>query len=207
MPEVSTPPPFQWVGGNVALDFTNTVSWRLEGYRNERFTTYEALVAWAVEAGVVDDPRPLLERAERSPRIATRVLAEALELRALLHDVLSASAQGRRAQAGRLRAFNRTLRKALGHLEVQVGGNGFGWSWTGSETDLERPLWPVVRAAAELLTSGDLPLVKNCANDRCGWLFVDRSRRGNRRWCEMRECGNRAKARRYYQRAKATRSG
>ena len=135
-----------------------------------------------------------------------RALEKVLELRGLLHEVLSAAANGRRADAARLRSFNEALAEAVGHLQVQADRGAFGWSWTGDEADLERPLWPVVRAAADLLTSEELPLVKDCANDQCGWLFVDRSRRGNRRWCEMRECGNRAKARRYYQRARATRT-
>jgi predicted RNA-binding Zn ribbon-like protein len=207
MPEDASLPPFQWVGGNLALDFTNTVSWRPDGLRNERLVSYEALVEWARGAGIVKDPRPLLGRARRSPGAAARALEQALTLRSLLHDVLSAPAHGRRPDPGRWRAFNAALTDALGHLQVEPARTGFVWAWTGDEADLERPLRPVVRAAAELLTSDERALLKDCANDHCGWLFVDRSRRGNRRWCEMRECGNRAKARRYYRRAKAARSG
>jgi predicted RNA-binding Zn ribbon-like protein len=74
---------------------------------------------------------------------------------------------------------------------------------------LERPLWPILRSAADLLTSPEVHAVKECGSDRCSWLFVDRSRTHRRRWCDMKSCGNRAKARRHYQktRAQAVRSG
>ena len=54
-----------------------------------------------------------------------------------------------------------------------------------------RPTWPA-------LVSGDRELIRQCEDDACGWLFVDRSRGGRRRWCSMADCGNRAKARRHY---------
>jgi predicted RNA-binding Zn ribbon-like protein len=58
-----------------------------------------------------------------------------------------------------------------------------------------------VHDVADLLTSGDLDRVGQCADDRCGWLFLDVSRNGSRRWCSMEACGNRAKARRHYRRS------
>ena len=52
------------------------------------------------------------------------------------------------------------------------------------------------------LTSEELDQVRECAGNTCGWLFVDMSRNHSRHWCDMRDCGNRAKVRRYYQRRK-----
>ena len=71
------------------------------------------------------------------------------------------------------------------------------------EGALDRPLWPVLRSAAALLTSDDIARIRECAAERCAWLFIDHSRNRSRRWCDMRDCGNRAKARRHYARAKA----
>ena len=65
---------------------------------------------------------------------------------------------------------------------------------------LDYPLWPIARSAADLLVSADVALVHECASDVCSWLFVDRSPGRRRRWCDMKVCGNRAKARRFYQR-------
>jgi predicted RNA-binding Zn ribbon-like protein len=58
----------------------------------------------------------------------------------------------------------------------------------------------VARAAADLLVSPERALVRECASGTCSWLFVDRSRTHQRRWCSMKTCGNRAKARRFYTR-------
>ncbi|HEY7461785.1 MAG TPA: ABATE domain-containing protein [Gemmatimonadota bacterium] len=201
--ETRTEPAFEWVGGDPALDFNNTVSWYPEGLANERLTSYDALVEWARGAGLVSDPEPLLARARRHPAAAAAALAAALELRRVLHDVLSAAAHGRKPDPARLRAFNESLAEGLARLELGVGRSGFRWDWKGASADLGSPLWPVARAAALLLTSDERPLLKDCANANCGWLFVDRSRRGNRRWCAMSGCGNRAKARRFYQRSRA----
>jgi predicted RNA-binding Zn ribbon-like protein len=63
-------------------------------------------------------------------------------------------------------------------------------------------LWPVARSASELLTSDDLAYVRGCASETCAWLFLDKTKNHGRRWCEMKTCGNRDKARRYYQRQK-----
>src|SRR5262249_56797095 len=69
---------------------------------------------------------------------------------------------------------------------------------TGSVADdLERPFAAVVRAAVDLLTGDQAPLVGRCADQSCGWLFLDTTRNRTRRWCVMKECGNRAKVRRF----------
>jgi predicted RNA-binding Zn ribbon-like protein len=41
-----------------------------------------------------------------------------------------------------------------------------------------------------------------CEGGLCGWLFLDESRGKRRRWCDMNDCGGRAKARRYYDKHK-----
>jgi predicted RNA-binding Zn ribbon-like protein len=89
-----------------------------------------------------------------------------------------------------------------GRGEGQAPGR-FGWSWADDPVNLEMPLWPVTRSAADLLTSSDLRSLRLCASDTCAWLFLDTSRNGSRRWCSMRTCGNRAKARRHHARVRA----
>ncbi|MCL4370559.1 MAG: CGNR zinc finger domain-containing protein [Chloroflexi bacterium] len=64
-------------------------------------------------------------------------------------------------------------------------------------------LWPVARSAGELLTSSELGRVRKCAGYPCGRLFLDTSRNQSRRWCDMKSCGNLAKARRHYARIRA----
>jgi predicted RNA-binding Zn ribbon-like protein len=83
-----------------------------------------------------------------------------------------------------------------------VQGQRFVWVWAGMSDHLTSVLWPIARSAASLLTSPQLTRVRECAGHPCGWLFLDHSKNGSRRWCDMADCGNRAKARRYRARKK-----
>ena len=70
--------------------------------------------------------------------------------------------------------------------------------WTSTADGLQQVLFAVLTSAAELLASDRVRRVRECASADCTWLFVDESRNRSRRWCEMRACGNRMKARRHY---------
>ena len=191
---------FEWVGGEACLDFNNTVSWNRDGLREERLLAYPDLVAWAVEEGTLRGPGPLLDEARHRPRAAAGALARAREVRSVLHDVFRRLAHGGRPTPKHVLALERFLSEGFHHLGVTARGRGYAWTWPAPGRDLARPLWPVAWSAARLLTSAELVQVRACANEDCGWLFVDRSRRGNRRWCDMAECGSRDKARRHYRR-------
>jgi len=52
--------------------------------------------------------------------------------------------------------------------------------------------------ALSLFCSRKSARIGMCGGGLCGWLFLDESRGKRRRWCDMKDCGNREKARRYY---------
>ena len=56
--------------------------------------------------------------------------------------------------------------------------------------------------ALSLICSPQAARIGVCQGGLCGWLFLDDSRGMRRRWCDMKDCGNRAKARRYIERRK-----
>ena len=86
---------------------------------------------------------------------------------------------------------------------LQRIGAGFGWRVEGSRlTNAPALLAPALWSAGDLLTGPQLARVRECANDKCLWLFLDESKNGTRRWCSMSACGNRAKAHRHYARLK-----
>jgi predicted RNA-binding Zn ribbon-like protein len=175
---------FELLAGSRPLDFVNTVSWGDGG--DERLRSASDLVAWCRAAGLRAGGRP-----------DRRVWRRALEMRAALHGTFLAVAEGRRHHPG-LDAF---LAPALRRLVVRRG------RWTLRDPDhAEAPLWWLAWEAANLLAGDGARTVRRCANDRCLWLFLDRSRRRNRRWCDMKVCGSRAKARAYYERTRS-RSG
>ncbi len=203
MQNIIEEPAYSFVGGNLSIDFTNTVNSRWSGEVRDKFSGYQDLVAWSRQANIIleEEALKLLEEAERKPNAAKEVLAEAIELREVIYRVFEAVAQERTQPGADIELFNRKLAKALAHARIKPFQGGFAWHWEKSDA-LDRMLWPIPRSAADLLTSHELERVKTCGSDDCGWLFLDTSRNGSRRWCDMSDCGNRAKARRHYRRVK-----
>ena len=191
---------FQLVGGDLCLDFTNTVGGKRGAVSRENLHTYSALLNWLQQAGVVDPVQAhrLAQQAGRDPAAAGAVLSRALELREVIYRIFAAVIEGRGPVAADLQRLNAELASGLGRLRVERGAEGFRWGWRAESTDLAAPLGPIARAAADLLTNPRaLPCVRRCGGDNCGWLFIDSSKNHSRRWCDMRDCGNRAKVRRH----------
>jgi predicted RNA-binding Zn ribbon-like protein len=200
--EATQHPPFEWHGGRTCLDFANTVTWSGEARPNERLASYGDLVEWAEQAEVLSEPaaRRLRRAARADPAAATDALRDAHALREAIHEVVTARAERREPGAAAAEMLNRFLGRALGRLRLGVEGDACSWTFVDQGEELDRILWPVAWSAASLLTSADASLIRTCANEHCGWLFVDRSRNRSRRWCDMKGCGNMAKARRHYAR-------
>ena len=204
MPRDPSPPRYLLVGGRLCLDYCNTVRDR-RGEPEERLTDYVELVGWSWRSAILnaEEASRLRRLARRSPTEALAVLERALALREAIHDLMLAAAGGDEVPVGALDTLNGELGHALARSQVVPADGGFTWVWAEGGRALDSMLWPIARSAADLLTSGDLEAVRECGGRACGWLFVDTSRNRTRRWCDMRLCGNRAKARRHHQRARA----
>jgi predicted RNA-binding Zn ribbon-like protein len=202
-PSAENQPAFEFSAGALCLDFANTIGDRPR-CREEKLGGFTELLRWSAEAGIVDeDQRDRLAReAAQRPRLASAFFRRSIGLRERLYRIFSKLAAGERPGTADLDELNRDLATALRHLRVEQAGDGFAWSWAFPGKGFDWLLWPVARSAGELLTSAEAELMRECASDRCSWLFVDRSRTHRRRWCDMKVCGNRAKARRHYQRLK-----
>ena len=200
--------PFDLTSGALCLDLANTLSDRPRATQ-DRLGSYEDLLCWGGEAGILDDRqiRDLSEAARRHERQAGLAFERAIDLRETLYELFSPLAKGLEPECEAVDALNATLRTALPNLEIQCLERGIVWVWSGDPTDLDRVLWPVARSAADLLTSEEAVSVRECASGTCSWLFVDRSRNRRRKWCDMATCGNRAKARRQYERKKRQSEG
>jgi predicted RNA-binding Zn ribbon-like protein len=192
---------FDLTGGHPALDFANTVDDRPADHPEEHLIGYADLVAWGRQAGVLTDEQAgqLLGEAARHPARAAAVLRRAIELREAIYRILLAAANEARPASEDLDILNDALADAMARARIAPSDDGFAWGWA-DEGALDQMLWPVARAAADLLTSDQLARVRLCSAHDCNWLFMDASRNGSRRWCNMQSCGNRAKARRFQQR-------
>jgi predicted RNA-binding Zn ribbon-like protein len=201
---------FKLRGGVVSLDFVNTLGWRLTGYPREYLRSYEDLLDWGRQAGLLalEEMEDLSRRAMLDPEGARQTLSRALALREAVYRMISSAIAGEPQDESDLSALNRELSIALSHLRVMPADGAYSWGWdrTGDEgqTPLDSPLWPVAQSAAELLTSEKLGRVKLCAGEGCGWIFLDESRNSSRRWCDSRDCGNRERVRRHLARKRAS---
>jgi predicted RNA-binding Zn ribbon-like protein len=199
---------FELSGGRACLDFANTVSGDRGGTSRERLDGYAALLAWSRQSGAIDPShaRRLAAEARRRPADADAVFRGALALREALYRVFTAIAERRDAPADDVAAVSESVGRALSHRRLARSGDGFALAWDDPPSALEAPLWRVASSAAELLTSPpDLARVRVCGlheTHECGWVFMDTTRGRTRRWCSMKDCGNRAKARRHYARAR-----
>lgn len=194
---------FSWIGGDPSLDFVNTVTWRSYGPRRERIGSIRDVIAWTAAAFGPAAVRRLRADATRHPQRAARLLKDWFELRRNLHVLFGAVASGRRAPAAELRSFNAALQTTLSQISVYEAER-LEWRWARPDNPFQVVLSRVIWSAARLLTSPDSRLLRQCANPECGWVFVDRSRQHNRRWCGL-ECSSQAKSSRYYARQRRRR--
>jgi predicted RNA-binding Zn ribbon-like protein len=204
--------PFLHIGGDPSLDLVNTVDWTRRGPENDRLTDYDGLTRWAEGAGLV--ARAVAARLRRAaaarPRQAESAYRASLRLRWVLHRLAEAFAAGKAAGA-EIDEFNTLLASALRRLRlarvqpVRGVGKLAEWEWCDAAECLDSPLWLTLWSAAKLFTSDEARRIRVCAGPDCGWVYVDRSRNGLRRWCQMATCGTQAKSLRRTERRRSDR--
>jgi predicted RNA-binding Zn ribbon-like protein len=183
-PEVQSDP--------LCVRFVNTVDWRDDPiHRSDLLKSYSDLLRWARDAGAIPQSMAgkLAHEASRHPAAAQAAFAQAIVVRESLVAVLRAAVAGRQPPAADLQRFNTALGEAGAHLRLAGSQGAFRLEWD-SDNRLDRVLWPVVRSAADVVTSSDLQRLRICEGEGCGW-------------CNMASCGNRAKVKRFYQRHKS----
>lgn len=191
------------VGGHPGLDLANTVDCRHGRFGPDLLASYGDLLAWAERVGLLgaEAAARLRRRADESPGEAQAALDRAKGVREAIYRVFSAVAAGEEPPAPDLEAIESEARRALAGRRLTRTDTGYAWVWTDEGFDaLARRL---AHEAAELLTASRLGRVKECPGRNCGWLFLDTSRNGLRRWCSEEGCGTPARVARH--RAKARR--
>ena len=179
---------YQPVGGRACLDFVNTVDWRATATPRDLLVNGDAVDAWLAVA--LDHP-PM--------RLADGAVARLRLLREAIYRLLTGAPTG-----GDLLALNDALSRGGERDQLIESAQGYRWAAEEDAVGLAVLRARLARSAADLLVDPDrLARVRPCHGAGCGWLFYDESRAGNRRWCSMRTCGNREKARTHYRRSKA----
>lgn len=205
------PSRFELIAGNVCLDFINTLDDRPSGEPKDLLKDYGDLVRFGEEAGILTPAQfdDLVEKAGARPDEAEEALRRARNLREALHDIFSALMNHEAAPQPAMERLNANLHDAALHSrliqrETIEREPRCEWRFDDLTSSFDAMLWPIARAAADLLASGDLPLVRACSSPTCQWFFLDSSKNHRRRWCDMKACGNRAKVRKFYAKQKTT---
>ena len=195
---------FELMSGSLCLDFANTVHNFGASDPGDDLSDLHDLLSWAEQSGLRTRTG---SRAVASSRHGADPLffAYAKEMRDSIYVIFSAIAAGKKPAKPALAKFNSLLQEAMAHLSIHWSDEGFAWKWDEAQDRLRFIMWNIAYSAARLLTSDDARRVRQCSGPSCTWLFLDRSKNGSRRWCDMRNCGNREKSRRHYARVKRAR--
>lgn len=197
---------FDFISGNLSLDFSNTNDWHARSNPIETMLNYSDLIAWGKQAGLLSGAQAeqIQQLESTAPVQAQHVYEQAIQLREAIYRIFSHRYAGTPVPEQDLRLLTAFVREAMEHLVLVPSESGFVWSWSTQAGGAKLILWSVARAAAELLTSEHVERVRECEDDHgCGYLFIDQTKNHSRRWCSMESCGNRAKARRHYARAQS----
>jgi predicted RNA-binding Zn ribbon-like protein len=180
---------FQFIAGHLSLDFVNTVGNRLGTARDYLHST-EELNRWARLAELLPERRALV--------LNVRQLETIRRIREELYALFQPLSSGARLSSRNLARLNGRYQQLAHKRQLRCEKNRIMWIWNTPLDDLDYILGPVLLGAMDLLADRKFPRIRQCQGETCGWLFLDRSPSGHRRWCSMSDCGNRAKASRHY---------
>lgn len=203
----SRPESIELIGGHPALDLVNTVSWRHDTDRwRENLAVPLDLLTWTHRAAVLDEHHLTAIRfaMAEDPKTAEGVLRRVHELREQLYHHLAdcIDHRGGEQQIEHGSPLHRAFADAI--TTSSLAGTPTRWNLEArGPLDLPRVL---ALHALDLIQTMPSDRLRRCADDGCGWLFLDSTRNHSRRWCSSGDCGNRDRARRHYARTRPTTS-
>jgi len=188
-------------GGNLSLNFLNTVEYRHEEFAVDFIHHYLDLITWAHFADAVgDSQKELLQGlSQEKSNEAIKIYYEAIQLREAMYEYIINLINRENVDPVSMHIINQWISRAFSNLELHLVDRNVVLDWNAEKFGLESVLWPIIKSFVDLVTLTNHKRIKQCSN--CGWIFVDNSKNSSRRWCSMEICGNRVKARRFAQKA------
>lgn len=192
---------FLFVGNRPILDFLNTKPVLPKG-PTELLPDFHALERWLIASGIVSSKqtKSLMRRWERSPK-ARGFLKELIAFRERLREAVLRIESGSAPSDDFVKEVNARLLEYP--PKIYLGKRG-GMIVRESLFTLRQPadLWaPIVNGVADLLCESETSRIRKC--ELCVVHFFDTSKKGSRRWCSMRICGNKLKVAAYQRRKRA----
>jgi predicted RNA-binding Zn ribbon-like protein len=184
---------------DLCLDFANSRYWRGTDQPTETLNGLGDLFIWLGAAGALD--AKTLDTLKASWKVGESDFGDTIILREALYRMFSAIARGGEPAPADLEIFNRALHEAPPRAQLVKHDGAYLWR-ARLQPRFPDLLASVLWTAGDMLAEPRRDRVRLCANDKCVWLFLDDSKSGTRRWCDMKACGNRAKAHRHYEKKK-----
>ena len=191
--------PFVFVGDRLWLDFVNTDDIEL-GVRRDALRDFGTMLEWLTAVGVLDPDRrqAITRRAEQQPAGATAALIDARRVRSALRALAEHGAVAADARTDAVAEINRVLGRSAGTRRLELSPDGaYTRNFVAGGDAFAALMMPIVDDGADSLIAGELNRVRCCSDPRCRRVFLDGTKNGRRRWCDMATCGNRAKAARH----------
>lgn len=204
-------PKWKFVGGQLCLDFINSVDGRIEQrvkntivstIRKDKLESYEDLVDWGKTIGVLKEAtaKNLIHIASQKGKITDQVFERAIILRESLFRILKHIIENQEPSEEDMEILNSECVVAREWQKLVYSSNKFSWNFESVDDEPDCMIWQIALSGAEFLLSDQLHRVRQCPGENCGWLFLDTSKNDSRQWCDMKDCGNLAKVRRYRER-------
>lgn len=186
------------------VEFANTLEFD-RGKPTDALVDVDALLAWLRDHDLISGRAHAAEasRLHRDSAEAQRRMERFRHLRSLIHVIAARVSATERPTPAQLRDLNHILRHGLHYHQLRFGGGSARYDYEQVGDRLDQARAAIAASLAQFLVEDAAERLRICANDGCRYLFVDRSRTGRRRWCDMRTCGNQAKVARHRARAKA----
>ena len=183
----------------LCLDFANSRYWRGTDQPTETLETFNDVFTWLAAANALDSRTVEALKQNWQPTDADHT--ETIQLREALYRIFTAVAAHAEPASADIEIFNRKLTAAPARTQLVKHDGAYLWR-ANLKPQLPDLLAPILWTAGDMLAEPRRDRVRLCANEKCVWLFLDDSKSGTRRWCDMKACGNRAKAHRHYEKKK-----
>jgi predicted RNA-binding Zn ribbon-like protein len=190
------------VSPTLCLDFANTLTWRGSDAPSESLGDIDALLTWTERKAGLGGEALREVRVWTGANDAGALFAAAIAVRETVFRVFESVAAGAAPRDADFTALRDAIAAAPARTRLGRRNGFYGWQLTSPGPSAPELLAPVLWSAADLLLAAGGNRIRQCANEKCLWLFVDSSKSGTRRWCDMSACGNRAKAQRHYAKVK-----
>jgi len=191
-------PTFQLIAGHPTLDFVNTLDWRFRKSGSEELLkSYDDLLRFTEQSKLLSPSQTKRLRRAVKKSTANIVLIRCIEFREAIAQVLYSILNKRSPSATQMKILERHLKEVQLHQSLDWKNAQLGWRFSEASNVAVLPLWLLSRSTSDLMISEQMLRLRSCDNQECRWLFLDTSKNHTRRWCDMKLCGNRMKARRF----------